>query len=43
MNTRTWKIFYLNVRGVNSDKKWNSIPDKVVECGCEIVSLGNKA
>jgi exonuclease III len=36
---RTWKILDWNVRGINSDTKWNSVRDKIVESGCEIVCL----
>jgi hypothetical protein len=39
MNTRSWKILSWNVRGINSDKKWNSIRDCIVESGCDIVCL----
>lgn len=39
MNTRSWKILNWNVRGINSDKKWNSIRDRIVESGCDIVCL----
>lgn len=28
-----------NVRGVNSDKKWNAIRDRVVESNCDVVCL----
>jgi exonuclease III len=38
-HTRTWKILNWNVRGINSDKKWNSIRDKILESGCEIVCI----
>lgn len=34
-----WKILCWNVRGLNSNKKWNSIRDKVLESCCDIVYL----
>jgi exonuclease III len=36
---KTWNVLDWNVRGINSDKKWNSIRDKIVESRCEIVCL----
>lgn len=39
MTSRLWKVLCWNVRGVNSDKKWNSIRDKVLESNCDIVCL----
>lgn len=36
---RAWKILNWNVRGLNSDRKWNSIRDKIIESRCEIVCL----
>jgi len=39
MNNRSWKVLSWNVRGINSDKKWNSIRDKIVESGCDIACL----
>lgn len=34
-----WKVLCWNIRGLNSDKKWNSIRDKVFETQCNIVCL----
>jgi len=34
MNKKTW-----NVKGINSDKKWNAIRDRVCESSCDIVCL----
>ena len=31
-----------NVRGLNSDKKWNSIRDKIIESRCDIACLQEK-
>lgn len=36
MNTRPWKILCWNVRGINSDKKWTSIRDRILESNCDI-------
>lgn len=38
-SSRDWKILCWNVRGINSDKKWDSIRDKIVESRCDIVCL----
>jgi hypothetical protein len=38
-NSEAWKVTCWNIRGINSDKKWNSIRDKIVESHCEIVCL----
>lgn len=37
--SRPWNILCWNVRGANSDKKWNSIRDKIVESKGDIVCL----
>lgn len=39
MNHKSWKILSWNVRGLNTDKKWNSIRDHVVESNCDIFCL----
>ena len=36
---KSWKVMCWNVRGLNSDKKWNSIRDKIIESGCDIACL----
>jgi exonuclease III len=38
-NTRQWKILNWNIRGINSEKKWNALANKIDECGCDIISL----
>lgn len=38
-NKRVWKVMCWNVRGVNSDKKWNFIRDKILEGQCDIICL----
>ena len=39
MICKDWNILCWNVRGINSDKKWNAIRDKVVESNCDIICL----
>ena len=42
MNTlhkRAWKVFSWNVRGINSDSKWDSIRNKITESRCDIICL----
>jgi len=31
-----WKILCWNVRGINSDEKWNPIRDTITEAGCDV-------
>jgi hypothetical protein len=38
-NTRQWKIMNWNIRGINSEKKWNALANKIDECGCDIICL----
>jgi len=38
-NVKNWKILCWNVRGINSVSKWDSVRDKIVESGCDIVCL----
>lgn len=39
MNNRNWVVLCWNVRGVNSDKKWNAIRDRIVDCACDVICL----
>jgi len=39
MATRTCKVLSWNVRGINSDKKWDVVRDKIVESSCDLVCL----
>jgi exonuclease III len=38
-NNRIWKIMNWNIRGINSEKKWLALGNKIEECGCEIIYL----
>ena len=38
-NIKNWKILCWNVRWINSVSKWDSIRDKIVKSGCDIVCL----
>jgi hypothetical protein len=38
-HVRNWKVLCWNVRGINSDTKWDCIRDKISESGCDIVCL----
>lgn len=38
-SVRSWKVFCWNVRGLNSERKWSSIKDKIVESQADIVCL----
>jgi len=39
MAVKNWKVLSWNVRGINSDKKWNGIRDRVTESSCDILCL----
>ena len=39
MSTRTWSVLSWNVRGINSDKKWDAIRDRVINSNYDIVYL----
>jgi exonuclease III len=32
-------VLYHNIRGINSDRKWNSTKNKIQEIGCDIICL----
>jgi exonuclease III len=36
---RSWRILSWNIRGINSEGKWDVIRSKVVESGCDIICL----
>lgn len=36
-NTREWKVLCWNVRGLNSEWKWDSIRDKIVASACDVI------
>jgi exonuclease III len=36
---RTWEILNLNLRGINSEKKWLALSSKIEESGCDIICL----
>jgi exonuclease III len=38
-NNRTWKIMNWNIRGINSEKKWLALSNKIEESGCDIICL----
>jgi exonuclease III len=39
MSNRTWSVLSWNVRGINSDKKWDAVRDRVLNNNCDIVCL----
>ena len=39
MSTRTRSVLSWNVRGINSDKKWDAIRDRVINSNYDIVYL----
>lgn len=38
-HNKSWKVINWNVRGLNSEKKWNSIRDKIVESRSDVICL----
>ena len=36
-NIKHWKTLCWNIRGINSVNKWDSVRDKIVESGCDII------
>lgn len=38
-STRAWTILCSNIRGINSEGKWESIRNKISESSCDVVSL----
>jgi len=36
---KKWKVLSWNVRGLNSSRKWDTIKNKIVDAGCDIVCL----
>jgi exonuclease III len=39
MSTRKWNVMCWNIKGVNSDKKWNAVRDRDVESYCDVICL----
>jgi hypothetical protein len=38
-NFKDWSILCHNIRGINSDEKWNAVRNKALETGCDIICL----
>lgn len=38
-NTRYTKILFWNIRGINSQEKWDAIKDKVSKSACQVICL----
>jgi hypothetical protein len=39
MNTKLWNILCWNIRGINSEKKWNAIRDRLSDHVCDVICL----
>ena len=39
LHFRTWKILCWNIHGLNLEKKWDPIRDKIAESNCDVVCL----
>jgi hypothetical protein len=38
-NYKSWKIMNWNLRGINSEKKWVALSNKIEVAGCDIICL----
>ena len=38
-NSRCWKVLCWNIRGINSEGKWESIRNRISESNCDIISI----
>jgi exonuclease III len=38
-SNRNWSVLCWNVRGINSQEKWDAIRSKILESSCDIVCL----
>lgn len=39
MNIRHWNVLSWNVRGINFDKTWDAVRDRILNSACDIVCL----
>jgi exonuclease III len=39
MATRNWNVLSWNVRGINSEKKWDALRDRVLDSNCDVICL----
>lgn len=39
MAVRKWNLLCWNIRGINSDKKWNAIRDRAVENNYDVICV----
>jgi len=39
MGKKQWNILSWNIRGINSDKKWNAIYDRLCNNNCDVLCL----
>jgi mRNA deadenylase 3'-5' endonuclease subunit Ccr4 len=39
MAIKHWNVLSWNIRGINSDKKWNAIRDHLSDSNCDVICL----
>lgn len=39
LHVKSWNLLCWNVRGINSEGKWESIRNKIIESNCDIISI----
>jgi exonuclease III len=39
MAIKQWNVLSWNIRGINSDKKWNAIRDRMDNNNCDVLCL----
>lgn len=39
MAVKQWKVLYWNVHGINAEKKWNALRDRITETNCDVICL----
>jgi exonuclease III len=39
MNSKLWNVLCWNIRGINLEKKWNALKDRLVEHACDVIYL----
>jgi exonuclease III len=39
MGTKQWKVLRWNIQGINSEKKWNAIRDRVNDSNYDVICI----
>jgi hypothetical protein len=38
-SVHSWKVLCWNIRGINTESKWESIRNKITESSCDVISI----